>query len=199
MILDDPNDPNKLIRNFFMSDHKNTAWKDAAEEFAKFIQQRAVDALPEKANPLDIAMFKQGMKGIREGFVGIANVLDASQSNRIDEAYMHLRYLIASVYILGQSAVMSPKMKKVWLSEFQSEKGKKSGISKKKEAAETWQPHALELAKEIRDEERSIRQIPLATKIREKWRLKIKCVSVGRLVRYISKWEDEGKLTKAVQ
>jgi hypothetical protein len=143
--------------------------------------------------------FKQGMNGVQEGFNGLADALNASQSNRTAEAFMHLRYLMASIFVLGRSAVMSPKMKKIWLSEVQSERGKKSGTGKKTEAAETWHPHALDLAKEIRAEKPSISQQDLAAEIRTRWRLKIKRVSVARLVLFISKWERGGELEKAKQ
>jgi hypothetical protein len=78
----------------------------------------AVEGLPEKINPLDRMLFKMGMKGIHENFDGISEVLNASRSNRT--AFMYLRRLMAATYTLGQSSVVSPKMKKVFLNEIQA-------------------------------------------------------------------------------
>jgi hypothetical protein len=193
-------DPNQLQRNFFEGGNyvKEVGdWREQAESFAKHIQHVAVESLPNKINPFDRQCFRQAMIGLQQIFEGLSEVLQ--HSSKSNEGYMHLRRLIAVVFILGKSAVMSPKMKKVWLSEVQSEKGKKSAASRRKEAAEMWQSHALDLAKEIRAGDSSIRQQHLAAKIREKWHLQIKCVCESRLIKSISKWENEGKLTKATQ
>jgi hypothetical protein len=155
-------DTNKFIQN------SDVNWRDQAKYFVQFIQRTSIDDLPKEANPLDIAIFKQGIKILHEEFCGLADVLDASQSSRTDEAYMHLRALMAAVFILGQSAVMSPKAKKLWLSEFQSEKGKRGAkINKQKAAA--WLEPVIDLAKDMRSKNSILRLEDLATKILGKW------------------------------
>ena len=139
------------------------------------------------------------MKGVHENFEGLADVLDTVQSNRADEAYMHLRNVIAAAFVLGQSSVMSPKMKKIWLSQFQS-KGGKSRAKKNQQNSVDWQGPALTFAIEIREKNKALKQDDLAAKILDKWAtIDFKgrnppSVSHGYLVKIISKWERSGKL-----
>jgi hypothetical protein len=196
-------DPNKLSRSWFEGhNHKKIDWKDAAESFAQHIQRIAIEALPAEANPLDIEIFKQGIGRLHESFDGIANALNASQSNRTDEAFMHIRCLMAAVFILGQSAVMSPKMKKVWLSEFQSKSGKVSAKKNQEEAVDR-QGSVLASAIELRAKNKSLTQGDLATKLIEKWDEidfrghKPAPNNHAYLVKLISKWERAGKLTNS--
>jgi hypothetical protein len=53
--------------------------------------------------------------------------------------------------------------------------GLASGKSRRAEAEETWKPHALCLAKKIRQEQPSITQCNLAVEIAERWGLQIPC------------------------
>jgi hypothetical protein len=164
-------DPNKLIRTYFEGpDRKKIDWKDEAEHFAqRHIQRAAIDGLPAKANPLDIEVFKQGMRYFQENFDGLVDVLDdAPQPNRTGEAYMRLRGLMAAVFILGQSAVISPKAKKIWLSQLQSEKGKVGAKTNRQKAA-AWQGSVIELVKAMRSKNSAMSQDDLATRLLEKW------------------------------
>jgi hypothetical protein len=162
-------DPKKLTERFLNgSDNSCSNWEDAARTLAQELQHMSIKNLPEKMNPLDVLIFKQAMKGIREAFEGVADVLNATKSNRSSEAFMHLRRLMAAAYSLGQSSVMSPNMKKVWLSEFQSQKGKNSAHPNRQKAA-AWQGPVLDLARTKRTRNPALTLDDLATQIIAGW------------------------------
>jgi hypothetical protein len=75
--------------------------------------------------------------------------------------------------------------------------GKKSEESRRAEAIEGCEDHALKLGVKVREEEdnKGITQIDLATEIKKRWKLKIHCPH-SMLVRAISQWEHEGKLPR---
>lgn len=73
--------------------------------------------------------------------------------------------------------------------------GKSSGRVRGETAAQTWKPHALDLAKTIRREQPSIAQTDLKEEIVSRWRQKIHCPET-QLIKAISRWENEGELPR---
>jgi hypothetical protein len=73
--------------------------------------------------------------------------------------------------------------------------GLASGKSRRAEAEETWKPHALCLARNIRQEQPGITQCNLALEIAERWGLQIPCPKT-QFVGAISVWEKTGLLEK---
>ena len=81
--------------------------------------------------------------------------------------------------------------KKAW----QARAGRGGGTFRRREAEETWRPHALDLARKI-CEERPITKDDLVADIRKRWRLKVICPERA-LENAIRKWEKEGKLQRS--
>jgi hypothetical protein len=73
--------------------------------------------------------------------------------------------------------------------------GVASGVKRRDEAEQTWQPHALSLAIEIQAKDQGIVQISLKKEIESRWRLKIPCPK-SQLIKAISRWQREGKLAR---
>jgi hypothetical protein len=74
-----------------------------------------------------------------------------------------------------------------------SEGGKKGAKSRSGE--DTWRPHALELARQIRKENPSLSQKNLAAEIAKGWRLQIDCPKT-QLILSTREWERSGELPK---
>lgn len=162
-------DLNKLIQNYCKGpNHGAVNWREEALSFAQNIQHMAVANLPEKMSSFDVWLFKEGMRGVHENFDRLAGVLDATQSNRTGEIYMHLRQLMAAVHILGTSSVMSPKMKKIFQSEIQAQRGKTGAETNKKKAVARRAP-VIECAKDLHTKNPALTHDDLATKILERW------------------------------
>jgi len=194
-----PIDEDKILQNFFENQPGGDDWRRQAELFATTIGFVATANLPAQIHPLDLKTFKMSIRSVRENYEALGDLLDANQSNRTSEAYKHLRRLMAGMFMLGQSAVMSPKMKEIFLSEFQAEKGHASATAKRKKAA-AWQKPVLEFAIALRTKNKRLTQSDLATKILEKWNQ----IDFGGkreppknhtyLMQRISKWEKAGTL-----
>lgn len=73
--------------------------------------------------------------------------------------------------------------------------GKESGRKRGEEAATTWMPHALDLARQIRSEQPKITQTELADQIATRWALKIHCPRT-QLILAIRKAERSGALAR---
>ena len=74
--------------------------------------------------------------------------------------------------------------------------GKKSGESRRKEADETWKPHALTLAQSARNKNRCLSREKLTEQIRENWRLSIKIPARSTLTGFLVEMERDGKLER---
>lgn len=73
--------------------------------------------------------------------------------------------------------------------------GKASGKVRRAEVAETWKPHALDLARQSRNERPDITQAALADQIAAAWNLKIHCPRT-QLIAAIRAWEKSGEVAK---
>jgi hypothetical protein len=76
--------------------------------------------------------------------------------------------------------------------------GMKSGESRRKEADETWKPHAVTLAQNARSKNGSLSREKLVEQIRKDWRLSIKVPAHSTLRNFIAELERMGKLERKV-
>jgi hypothetical protein len=91
--------------------------------------------------------------------------------------------------------LVRPSIEATTKNSFGAPGGFASGESRRAEAEETWKPHALCLAKKIRQEQPGITQGKLAIEIAERWGLRIHCPKT-QFVGAISGWEKTGLLKK---
>jgi hypothetical protein len=104
--------------------------------------------------------------------------------------------LISTAARLGTLLIDTPTRQALDLRHTASLRGKKSAKNRRIEAEETWRPHALELAKEVRKNQPAITQGDLACEIKQRWKLKgIRCPET-QLVPAIRQWERSGELPK---
>jgi hypothetical protein len=74
--------------------------------------------------------------------------------------------------------------------------GRTSGLVRQKEAAETWQPHAIALAKASRKENPGMSQDAVAEYIIANWKLKVKRPGHSRLKQFVGHLIDLGELPR---
>ena len=89
---------------------------------------------------------------------------------------------------LAGQVIVTDSTPNLYRAEFSKEAGRKSGASRRKIAAETWQPHATDLAQEIVAEKSAKRlsQDKIVEEIRSRWRLKITMPSHTTLKRFVA-------------
>ena len=104
--------------------------------------------------------------------------------------------LIGTSARLGTLLIDTPTRQALDLRRTASLRGKKSAQNRRIEAEETWRPHALKLAKEVRKNQRAITQDDLAYEIKQRWKLiGIRCPKT-QLVLAIRQWERSGEIPK---
>jgi hypothetical protein len=123
--------------------------------------------------------------------------------NYIDEFLLKLacrRPIRDAIKCMAEVKRAADRMKHNLLMEAVQERARKSAGGKitgkllREEAEEMWQPHALELAREIQAE-RPLAQLDLAEEIPLRWRKSIHCPK-SQLVKALSRWQNEGKLAR---
>jgi hypothetical protein len=80
--------------------------------------------------------------------------------------------LVSTAARLGTLLIDTPTRQALDLRRTASPRGKKSAENRRIEAEETWRPHALKLAKEVRKNQPAITQGDLAYEIKQRWKLK---------------------------
>lgn len=100
--------------------------------------------------------------------------LRKSDPNRCKDAYELTWQLLSVVTRLAGQVIVTDSTPNLYRAEFSKEAGRKSGASRRKIAAETWQPHATDLAQEIVAEgsAKRLSQDKIVEEIRRRWRLK---------------------------
>jgi hypothetical protein len=74
--------------------------------------------------------------------------------------------------------------------------GKRSGESRRREADQTWKPHALLLAQNARRDNPTLSREKVAEAIQETWRLHIDVPAHSTLRNFIAELEKQGKLDR---
>ena len=90
-----------------------------------------------------------------------------------DDAFNSLLFLLRAAHFIGSRARMSLSQQTYFASKRGRDLGKRSGAKRATDAAETWKPHALELALGARIQDPTLSQASVAAAVLSSWRLKI--------------------------
>ncbi len=111
-----------------------------------------------------------------------------------------LMVAISSGYVLGSMSGLNELAIKAVdeaVSNQQSERGKKSGASRRKKAEETWHPHAAALARKHRAAEPGLSQAGLASMVIDLWQLQEPAApSANSVLTLVRTLERSGKLAR---
>lgn len=103
--------------------------------------------------------------------------------------------LLIAAYNIGKSGNVTASAKTFVVEEAQRSRGKKRGAAARKKAAETWEPHAKEIALAVRKEQPGSSQDTVADEIGARWKLESPAAPKHRtLVRFISRLKMNGEL-----
>ena len=122
-----------------------------------------------------------------------------SETTRRDHAYSLLLFLIRAAHFIGSRALMSFSQRNYFASKLGARGGEKSGQARAREAEDTWQAEALDLAQRERRHAPSISTERLATHIRDRWRLKIRIPAHRVLVNFLASSVKNGRLVPKIK
>jgi hypothetical protein len=122
-----------------------------------------------------------------------------SLSERRDHLYRLLFIFMSAAHFIGSRARMSFSQRNYFASKLGARGGEKSGQARAREAEDTWQAEALDLAQRERRHAPSISTERLATHIRDRWRLKIRIPAHRVLVNFLASSVKNGRLVPKVK
>jgi hypothetical protein len=126
------------------------------------------------------------------GYRGLMRIVDGKR-----EGCEAIQQMIRGAAIIGCIALYTPGRKNFIAHRLGSIGGFNSGVARKEIAAQTWHPHALELALKSREQDRHASQDTVADDISARWRMddpKVPCHKT--LTTFISDAEQDGRLQK---
>jgi hypothetical protein len=179
--------------------------RDRVSELIFRLQNEALSALREKEWPgtLTGKRITEDEELLQLYFKMIAPALEkletyfpkgSSKVAHRDDAFNLLLFLLRAAHFIGSRARMSLSQQTYFASKRGSDLGKRSGAKRATDAAETWKPHALELALVTRTQDPTLSQASVAAAVLSSWRLKIPLPKHETVCRFIALQEKTGQL-----
>ena len=119
-----------------------------------------------------------------------------SNGHPTDLFYGAVRFFVSAAHFIGARTKMTENQRLYFRAAWAAHLGRRGGAKRRREAAETWQPHALELAIAARERDAHLTQSAVADSIEGGWRLHIPCPGHGTLQRFVATCEKDGTLPR---
>ena len=189
--------------------HRRSSPFDLVHDRIFQLQSQAISALPEewpgdgtlpgRRVPADERLLRQFLEGLGPSLEDLeAHFLPRKPKDK-RHFYLLLYFLMSAAHFIGSRARVSESQRNYFASKLGAKGGSKSGQSRKLEARETWQPHALALARAQRRRTPKISKEDLAKHVRCTWSLKIDKPAHRTLVNFLASAEKNGRLTRKNQ